>query len=376
MTPSPGREKGISYYSNPIHPIIDTSFVVNERRFAVSPDKALLDWYDRNARALPWRAPPGKSADPYRVWLSEIMLQQTGVKTVIPYFEAFITRFPNVEAMARTERDEVLRLWAGLGYYSRARNLHACAVEVVEQHGGRFPDSVEALLKLPGIGDYTAGAIAAIAFGQKVAAVDGNVERVISRFYAVEEAMPKARPTIKQLTQALVPERAGDFAQSLMDLGATICTPKNPLCGLCPLSQGCAARKSGTMLDYPRKTPAKAKAMRYGAAFVVRREDGAVLIGTRPEKGLLGGMVEVPNTAWTTQPMTELQPPVPASWQKCGTVDHVFTHFPLRLDVYAAEVAMNYVAPPPYRWSSPNGPDGEALPTLFRKVLAASLPSP
>ena len=332
-------------------------------------DKALLDWYDRNRRVLPWRAQPGEVADPYRVWLSEIMLQQTGVKTVIPYFEAFTTRFPSVEAMAHAERDEVLRLWAGLGYYSRARNLHACAVEVVERHGGRFPDSVDALLKLPGIGDYTAGAIAAIAYGQHVVAVDGNVERVISRLYKVEEAMPKARPTIKRLTQALVPERAGDFAQGLMDLGATICTPKNPVCGLCPLAQGCGARKAGTMLDYPRKVAKKAKVMRYGAAFVVRRVDGAVLIGTRPEKGLLGGMVEVPNSEWTGEAVTELKPPLAVSWRKCGTVDHVFTHFPLRLEVYAAAVGMEVAAPAPYRWSSPNGPDGEALPTLFRKVL-------
>lgn len=332
-------------------------------------DKALLDWYDRNRRVLPWRAQPGEVVDPYRVWLSEIMLQQTGVKTVIPYFEAFTTRFPSVEAMAHAERDEVLRLWAGLGYYSRARNLHACAVEVVERHGGRFPDSVEALLKLPGIGDYTAGAIASIAFGQHVVAVDGNVERVISRLYQVEEPMPKARPTIKRLTQALVPERAGDFAQSLMDLGATICTPKSPVCGLCPLSPGCGAWKAGAMLDYPRKVAKKAKTMRYGAAFVVHRADGAVLIGTRPEKGLLGGMVEVPNSAWTVEPVTELKPPLHASWRSCGTVDHVFTHFPLRLEVYAAEVGMTVAAPEPYRWSSPNGPEGEALPTLFRKVL-------
>jgi A/G-specific adenine glycosylase len=335
-------------------------------------DKALLDWYDRNRRVLPWRAQPGELADPYRVWLSEIMLQQTGVKTVIPYFEAFTTRFPSVETMAHAERDEVLRLWAGLGYYSRARNLHACAVEVVERHGGRFPNSVDALLQLPGIGDYTAGAIAAIAYGKKVVAVDGNVERVISRLYEVEEAMPKARPTIKRLTQAMVPERAGDFAQSLMDLGATICTPKNPACGLCPWREACGARKAGTMLDYPKKLAKKAKRMRYGAAFVVQRADGAVLIGTRPEKGLLGGMVEVPNSDWTLEPVTAFKPPLPASWQKRGTVDHVFTHFPLRLDVYGAEVGLEVKAPAPYRWSSPNGPEGEAIPILFRKVLTLS----
>jgi A/G-specific adenine glycosylase len=335
-------------------------------------DKKLLDWYDHNRRVLPWRAQPGEQADPYRVWLSEIMLQQTGVKTVIPYFEAFTTRFPNVEAMARAERDEVLRLWAGLGYYSRARNLHACAVEVVERHGGRFPDTVEGLLKLPGIGAYTAGAIASIAFGRRVVAVDGNVERVLSRVYEVEEALPKARPIITRLAEDLVPERAGDFAQALMDLGATICTPKHPACGLCPWVAACGARRAGTMHDYPKKLAKKAKRMRYGAAFVVQRADGAVLIGTRPEKGLLGGMAEVPNSEWTVEPVTELVPPLLAEWRKCGTVDHVFTHFPLRLEVYAAEVAMEVSAPAPYRWSSPNGPDGEALPTLFRKVLTLS----
>jgi len=338
-------------------------------------DKKLLDWYDRNRRVLPWRSPPGEQADPYRVWLSEIMLQQTGVKTVIPYFEAFTTRFPTVEDMARAERDEVLRLWAGLGYYSRARNLHACAIEVVERHDGRFPDSVEALLKLPGIGAYTAGAIASIAFGRRVVAVDGNVERVLSRVYEVEEALPKARPLITRLAEDLVPERAGDFAQSLMDLGATICTPKNPACGLCPWSKECGARKAGTMLDYPKKLAKKAKRMRYGAAFVVRRTDGAVLIGTRPEKGMLGGMVEVPNSDWTMEPVAELAPlapPLQAEWRHCGSVDHVFTHFPLRLEVYVADVGMKVKAPEPYRWSSPNGPEGEALPTLFRKVLGVS----
>ena len=348
---------------------MNTLFVVNERRLALSLDQTLLDWYDHNRRVLPWRAVSGEKADPYRVWLSEIMLQQTGVKTVIPYFEAFTARFPTVEAMASAERDEVLRLWAGLGYYSRARNLHACAVDVVERHGGRFPECIEGLLKLPGIGAYTAGAIASIAFDQRVAAVDGNVERVLARVYQVEEALPKARPIITKLAEALVPKRAGDFAQALMDLGATICTPKNPVCGLCPWREACGARKAGTMLDYPKKLAKKAKTMRFGKAFVVRRVDGAVLIGTRPEKGLLGGMVEVPNSDWTVDKGVAFVPPLPVDWRYCGTVDHIFTHFPLRLEVYAAEVEMACAAPAPYRWSSPNGPEGEALPTLFRKVL-------
>lgn len=335
----------------------------------------LLAWYDRNARVLPWRAARGERADPYRVWLSEIMLQQTVVKAVIPYFEAFVSTFPSVRHLAQADREEVLRLWAGLGYYSRARNLYACAQAVVEHHDAAFPDTVEDLLKLPGIGAYTAGAIAAIAFGKPAAAIDGNVERVVSRLDAIKTALPLSKPAIRVRTEALVPEdRAGDFAQALMDLGATICTPKNPHCDLCPLAEHCQARVEGNPALYPIKAPKVKKPQRYGAAFVARRKDGAVLVLTRPDKGLLGGMTGLPTTEWTASKPDEtaLQSAMPfkAAWTKRDApVTHVFTHFALTLDVYVVEMGQSVKAPKAHRWSSANGPEGEALPTLFRKVV-------
>src|SRR6201991_2071173 len=253
----------------------------------------LLDWYDRHRRRLPWRPLAGERADPYRVWLSEIMLQQTGVKTVGPYFEKFVARWPDVEALGRASLDDVLRMWAGLGYYSRARNLYACAVAVVRDHGGAFPDTEEGLRALPGIGPYTAAAIAAIAFDRRTMPVDGNIERVVSRLYAVEEALPKSKPRIQQLAATLLADaRAGDSAQALMDLGASICTPKKPACALCPLNEDCAARARGDQETFPRKFAKKTGALRRGAAFVVTRGD-ELLVRARPEKGLLGGMTEV-----------------------------------------------------------------------------------
>ena len=239
----------------------------------------LLEWYDRHRRALPWRPLPGERADPYRVWLSEIMLQQTGVKTVGPYFEKFVARWPDVGALGRASLDEVLRMWAGLGYYSRARNLHACAVKVLGDHDGAFPESEEGLRELPGIGPYTAAAIAAIAFGRHRMPVDGNIERVVSRLFALEEPLPQAKPRIQELATTLLGpagvgdacSRAGDSAQALMDLGSAICTPKKPACALCPLNDGCAARAHGDQETFPRKAPKKAGALRRGAAFVVTR---------------------------------------------------------------------------------------------------------
>src|SRR5271169_5486792 len=265
----------------------------------------LLDWYDHHRRALPWRPPQGKRADPYAVWLSEIMLQQTGVKTVGPYFEKFLGRWPDVAALGRASLDDVLRKWAGLGYYSRARNLHACAVAVMRDHGGEFPDTEEALRALPGIGPYTAAAIAAIAFGRRTMPVDGNIERVVSRLFAVDEPLPQAKPLIQKLATTLLGEasagdeksRAGDSAQALMDLGSSICTPKRPSCALCPLNEACAARARGDQEIFPRKAPKKSGELRRGAAFVVRRGD-ELLVRTRPEKGLLGGMTEVPGSHW------------------------------------------------------------------------------
>src|SRR6202048_1821891 len=265
----------------------------------------LLEWYDRHRRALPWRPLPGERADPYSVWLSEIMLQQTGVKTVGPYFEKFLARWPDIDALGRASLDDVLRVWAGLGYYSRARNLHACAVAVRQDHGGGFPDTEEGLRALPGIGPYTAAAIAAIAFGRRTMPVDGNIERVVSRLFAVEETLPQAKPLIQDL--ATTPpgatragdanSRAGDSAQALMDLGSSICTPKKPACALCPLNDGCAARARGEQEIFPRKAPKKTGTRRRGAAFVVTRGN-ELLVRTRPEKGLLGGMTEVPTSDW------------------------------------------------------------------------------
>ena len=260
---------------------------------------ALLAWYDRHRRALPWRAAPGERADPYRVWLSEIMLQQTTVKAVAPYYARFLARWGDVRALAAAPLEEVLKAWAGLGYYARARNLHACARAVVERHGGEFPASEAALRALPGIGAYTAAAIAAIAFDVPASPVDGNVERVIARLFAVEAPLPGAKPELRRLARELTPQRrAGDFAQAMMDLGATICTPKKPACALCPWNEGCAAHARGDAETFPRRTPKREGALRRGAAFVARRADGFVLVRTRPAKGLLGGMTEVPTTEW------------------------------------------------------------------------------
>ena len=338
--------------------------------------ESLLQWYDAHARALPWRMTRGQKPDPYRVWLSEIMLQQTVVKTVIPYFETFVARFPTIDDLARAERDEVLRLWAGLGYYSRARNLHACAQNIVNEHQSRFPKALDALKKLPGIGAYTAGAIASIAFNQKEAAIDGNVERVITRLHAFEQPVSEIKNVIREKVEALIPaDRPGDFAQAMMDLGATICIPKAPRCISCPLAKYCAACKAGEPTLYPVKPVKKAKPRRYGAAFLLYRSDGAVLLEDRPDHGLLGGMTGVPTSAWLEAVSHEdvlLQSaPVNARWQKReDVVTHVFTHFQLTLTLYRADASKTTTIKPPYRWSSANGPQGEALPTLFRKVIA------
>ena len=348
----------------------------NERR---SRSARLLAWYDRNRRRLPWRALPGEAADPYRVWLSEIMLQQTTVEAVGPYFEKFLARWPDIDAMANASLDDVLRMWAGLGYYSRARNLHACAVAVRRDHGGAFPDTEEGLRALPGIGPYTAAAIAAIAFGCRTMPVDGNIERVVSRLFAVEDALPKAKPLIQDLAATLLgPSRAGDSAQALMDLGATICTPKKPACGLCPLNDNCAARERGDQETFPRKAPKKTGALRRGAAFVVTRGD-ELLVRTRPEKGLLGGMLEVPTSDWLAyQEDNAARAQAPelkvSRWhRKAGVVTHVFTHFPLELVVYTASVATRTRAPAGMRWAPIATLKDEALPNVMRKVIAHGL---
>ncbi|HKS86075.1 MAG TPA: A/G-specific adenine glycosylase [Pseudolabrys sp.] len=348
------------------------------RKKGEGPDPAvLLAWYDRHRRVLPWRAAPGERADPYRVWLSEIMLQQTTVKAVAPYFERFLSRWPTIEALARAHLDDILRAWAGLGYYARARNLHACANEIVARHGGRFPADRDALAALPGIGDYTAAAIASIAFDHPVVPVDGNVERVVSRLFALEEALPAAKPATKRFAALLQPPgRAGDFAQAMMDLGATICTPKRPACIVCPWTAACAANRRGDQETFPRKAPKREGQLRRGAAFVALRDGVEVMLRRRPDKGLLASMMEVPGSVWShdfdgASALHSAPQMTRAKWRRVpGTVRHVFTHFPLELAVFVAHLPRAARATKDARWVKIDDLAGEALPNVMRKVLA------
>jgi A/G-specific adenine glycosylase len=338
---------------------------------------ALLTWYDHNRRRLPWRALAGESADPYRVWLSEIMLQQTQVTTVIPYFLHFVERWPSVEALAAAPLDDVLTLWSGLGYYARARNLHACAQDVAERHGGRFPAEEAALRALPGIGRYTAAAIAAIGFGAHAAPVDGNIERVMARFHGVEAPMPGAKTQLRKLAVALAPEqRAGDHAQALMDLGATICTPKSPKCMLCPWAEDCTARAAGLEAVLPRRAEKGEKPLKRGIVFWLERPDGTVLFRKRPEKGLLGGLWEVPSTPWVPEFPAEAEArrkaPLPARWRPLsGIVRHSFTHFDLELAIWRARAAPH--AEVEGRWVTLLKISEIALPNLMKKVVAHAM---
>ncbi len=340
------------------------------------PDpQALLHWYDRHRRVLPWRAPPGRLADPYAVWLSEIMLQQTTVPAVKSYFEKFLILWPRVEDLAAAPVDDVMKAWAGLGYYSRARNLHACAQLVAGDHGGRFPDTEAGLVALPGIGPYTAAAIASIAFERRAVAVDGNVERVVSRLFAIATPMPKAKPLIKAAAERLWPQqRPGDFAQALMDLGSSLCSPRRPACSLCPFHGACAASQAGQAELYPVKAPKAERPSRAGAAFFLERTDGAVLVRTRPPKGLLGGMTEIPGSPWSADfdPAQALDhAPAPGKWARLpGVVEHVFTHFALRLTVFRAAARAGVNTPEGYRWALKDDLDGEALPSVMRKIVA------
>ncbi len=336
----------------------------------------LLAWYDKNRRELPWRSPPGERPDPYRVWLSEIMLQQTTTAAAGPYFARFLARFPDLDSLAAAEQDEVLRLWAGLGYYARARNLHACAQRLVEDFGGRFPSQEPALLSLPGIGTYTAAAVAAIAFDRPAAPVDGNWERVVARLFDLHDPLPKAKPKLRALAESLVgKERSGDFAQAMMDLGATVCVPGRPRCLLCPLESICRARAAGTAELLPMKAAKKAKPERQGIIFFARAADGAVLLRRRPQKGLLGGMMEVPGTPWRESPWSEsealTQVPGPAEWESLnGQVTHVFTHFRLTLSVWKARPdRAAWQIPREARWVERQDLDAEALPSVMRKVV-------
>ncbi len=346
--------------------------------------KALLDWYEAERRDLPWRYGPRQVADPYRVWLSEIMLQQTTVKAVVPYFQKFVARWPKVSALAAAPLEEVLQQWAGLGYYSRARNLKSCADAVVRDYGGEFPRAETELLKLPGIGPYTAAAISAIAFGEKATPGDGNVERVVSRLFAVRQPLPGAKPEIRRLAATLTPQRrAGDFAQAMMDLGAEICTPKKPSCLVCPVQQDCAASAQNLAELLPLKAAKAARPSRFGIAFLVQREDGAILLRQRPEAGLLGGMLEVPSTAWGDKAPTKTEAmrsaPVTTSWLPvAGTVVHVFTHFRLEMVVYRALVSIDagftlWAGQEHCRWVQRRDLHAQALPSVMKKIIAHGL---
>jgi A/G-specific adenine glycosylase len=334
---------------------------------------ALLTWYDRHRRSLPWRSGPGETPDPYHVWLSEIMLQQTTVTATIPYYERFLRRFPTVQALAAAPLEDALAAWAGLGYYARARNLHACARAVVA--AGGFPRDPAGLRALPGIGEYTAAAVAAIAFGAPMVPVDGNVERVVARLFAVTEALPQARPALRGLAAQLGRDPAArahpsDFAQALFDLGATVCTPARPACALCPWTAACAGRRAGIAADLPRKAVRRERPLRHGVHFWLTDADGNVLLRRRPPEGLLGGMTELPGTTWRAAPWQPEEAlclaPMRAEWRPAGQVRHGFTHFELTIDLFAADVprieALGFARPIVALAQ-------EALPSVMRKCV-------
>jgi len=332
----------------------------------------MLDWYDRHRRNLPWRAAPGERSDPYAVWLSEIMLQQTTVATVGPYYGAFTAKWPRVEDLAAASLDEVLHAWQGLGYYARARNLHACAKMVAQHLGGRFPETEPGLRELPGVGAYTAAAIAAIAFDRRATVVDGNVERVMARLFAVETPLPDAKPLLRAHAESLTPaHRAGDYAQAVMDLGATICTPRKPRCMLCPWERACLARAAGDPERLPMKRAKAERPVRLGVAFWLVKPDGAILLRRRAESGLLGGLMEIPSTPWREAAWIPSEArtlsPVPAhDWRIVpGSVGHTFTHFHLEMAILAGHAAVDA----PGLWVRPDRLGDHALPTLMKKVV-------
>ena len=339
-----------------------------------TPDlrRRLLGWYDKNARALPWRVGPADHArgvrqDPYRVWLSEVMLQQTTVPHATPYFLDFTRRWPRVTDLAAAPDSDVMAAWAGLGYYARARNLLACARAVAQRHGGVFPETEEGLLALPGVGAYTAAAVAAIAFDRPTNVVDGNVERVMARLYAVEAPLPGAKPELKALAAKLVADdRPGDWAQALMDLGATVCRPKQPLCDRCPIAQACAARAGGAPETYPRKDAKAERPHRRGVAYVLT-QGGAVGLVRRPDRGLLGGMLALPTSDWGQRPAALAGAPAEANWRSAGAIEHVFTHFTLTLEVMRGEGAAESLI-----WT-PVDEAARALPSVFLKALRQGL---
>jgi A/G-specific adenine glycosylase len=383
------------------------SYPAAAAKIADSPAGRLLAWYGSHARALPWRVPPGTAdppgaADPYAIWLSEIMLQQTTVVTVAPYFRDFLDRWPRVEDLAAAPLDAVLSAWAGLGYYARARNLHACARAVCAGQGGRFPDTEAGLRALPGIGPYTAAAVAAIAFGRRAMPVDGNIERVTARYFAVTAPLPGAKAALRRHAEDLLPPEKpaaggsedgfpyGDLAQALMDLGATVCLPAKPHCDACPLAEDCQARAAGLAAELPHRAPRRARPLRRGVAFWLTRADGAVLLRRRAESGLLGGMMEVPSTEWREAPWSAedacAQAPADATpWRPLpGAVRHGFTHFRLELEVWAAPAPGDLagglagdlagdLGDGTGQWIRPEDLAAAALPTLMRKVVRHAL---
>ena len=341
----------------------------------------LLRWYGRHARSLPWRVPPGemRRAEPYHVWLSEVMLQQTTVAAVVPYFHRFLARFPTVADLAAADEAEVMAMWAGLGYYARARNLHACA-KAVAAAGGAFPRTSAGLRALPGIGDYTAAAIAAIAFGERAAVVDGNIERVVLRLLTDETPLPAARANVRRfMAEATPADRPGDFVQAMMDLGATICTPRSPSCLVCPLASGCAARAEGRATAFPVKAPRKARPRRRGAAFVALRDSGngqEVWLTRRPSRGLLGGMAQVPTTGWSSRTDGDTEAdaaPFPADWHHAGVAEHGFTHFEIALDIYRTSLEPGDGPDGGGWWAATENVNEHGLPTLFAKVVGIAL---
>jgi len=346
---------------------------MNRQAVPNSEAAMLLKWYDRAARDLPWRAKPGETPDPYRVWLSEIMLQQTTVATVKGRFEAFLARWPSVTALAAAPLDDVLHEWQGLGYYTRARNLHRAARVVADDLDGRFPDTEAGLRDLPGVGDYTAAAIAAIAFNERTAPVDGNIVRVVARLRAIGDPLPAAKSAIREHVAAMTPaDRPGDFAQAMMDLGATVCTPRNPACMTCPWMDICEARGTGGQAAFPAKKPKKARPTRHGMVFWLTDGEGRVALRRRAEKGLLGGMMEFPSTDWRDAPwdVDEAIGEALAGGEfrrLDGSVGHTFTHFHLELGVLAGRLAS---APPDgWRMVPPAAFGEEALPTVMKKIV-------
>lgn len=331
----------------------------------------LLAWYDVHARDMPWRIPPadrkaGVKPNPYHIWLSEVMLQQTTVAAVKDYHRKFVAIWPTIADLAAAQDADVMAAWAGLGYYARARNLLKCARVVAKDLNSLFPDTYDELLKLPGIGPYTAAAVASIAFDRRAVVLDGNVERVMARMYRVEEPLPASKETLRALADQLTPEeRCGDYAQAVMDLGATICTPRSPACGICPWMQNCEGRKAGNAATYPRKTPKKAKPVRQGVAFVAIRADGAVLMERRPDKGLLGGMLGWPGTEWKEGPV-QGQPPIDGNWREAGDVRHTFTHFHLELAVFVTDTVKGEPSTAAFLPRDAFSPSD--LPTVMRKV--------